>query len=67
MPDLIGATLGQYQIVREIGRGGMAIVYEAYQPALNRRVALKALLPHFSADPVFVQRFLHEARAAACL
>ena len=35
MTDLIGKTLGQSQILRELGRGGCAVVYEAYQPALN--------------------------------
>jgi serine/threonine-protein kinase len=65
--DLIGKTLGPYRIVREIGRGGMAIVYEAHQGNLARPVAIKMLLPHFSADPAFVQRFLREARSAAAL
>jgi serine/threonine-protein kinase len=67
MADLIGKTLGQYRIVRELGRGGMAIVYEAYQPALNRTVAIKVLPPGLSADATFVQRFLREARAVARL
>jgi serine/threonine protein kinase len=67
MADLIGKTLGQYRIVRELGRGGMAIVYEAYQPALNRTVAIKVLPPSLSADATFVHRFLREARAAARL
>lgn len=66
-PNLIGATLGPYHILREIGRGGMAVVYEAYQGNLARPVAIKMLLPHFSADPAFVQRFLREARSAAAL
>jgi serine/threonine-protein kinase len=67
MMDLTGKTLGQYQVIRELGRGGMAVVYEAYQPALNRTVALKVLPPNLSADAAFVQRFLCEARAAARL
>ena len=67
MTDLIGKTLGQYQIVRELGRGGMAIVYEAYQPSLSRTIAIKVLPPQFAADKAFVQRFLLEARAAARL
>lgn len=67
MMDLAGKTLGQYQVIRELGRGGMAVVYEAYQPALNRTVALKVLPPNLSADAAFVQRFMREARAAARL
>ncbi len=67
MIDLIGKTVGQYRIIRELGRGGMAVVYEAYQPALNRTVAVKVLPPGLSTDTAFVQRFLHEARAAARL
>ncbi len=67
MSDLIGATLGQYQILREIGRGGMAVVYEAYQPSLGRSVAIKVLPPQYTFDATFVQRFQQEARAAARL
>lgn len=58
---------GQYKIVRELGRGGMCIVYEAYQPSLNRSVALK-LLPHSLAkDKEFIERFRREAELAANL
>lgn len=67
MTQLNGRNLGQYQILRELGRGGMAIVYEAYQPSLGRNVAIKVLPPEFTYDKTFVQRFLHEARAAARL
>lgn len=67
MSDLIGSSFGQYQILREIGRGGMAVVYEAYQPSLTRRVAIKVLQAHLAADAAFVDRFLLEARAAARL
>lgn len=65
--SLIGATLGPYRILRELGRGGMAIVYEAYQPSLNRRVAIKVLPPQMAFDAAFVARFVQEARAAAQL
>ncbi len=64
---LVGRTLGNYQILEEIGRGGMAIVYRAYQPSLNRQVAIKVLPPHFTFDRQFVERFLREAQAAASL
>ena len=61
------SRLGDYQIVREIGRGGMGIVYEAEQVSLGRRVALK-LLPFTAAiDPRQVQRFQVEVQAAAHL
>jgi formylglycine-generating enzyme required for sulfatase activity len=59
--------LGKYEILREIGRGGFAIVYEARNVALDRTVALKVLHPHWSADPSFATRFQREARAAANL
>jgi serine/threonine protein kinase len=59
--------LGEYRIVREIGRGGMGIVYEAQQESLGRRVALKVLPPRALADERQVHRFQREARAAARL
>jgi len=65
--DLKGKKLGQYQIIEELGRGGMAVVYKAYQPSLNRYVAIKVLPPQFAFDEEFVQRFLREARSAAAL
>lgn len=67
MEQLIGKTFGQYQIVSELGRGGMAVVYKAYQPALQRYVAVKVLPPQLGMDPDFVKRFQHEAVAAARL
>src|SRR6266699_3867433 len=59
--------LGDFRIVREVGRGGMGVVYEAEQVSLGRHVALK-LLPHKAlAEPRLKQRFEREARAAAKL
>jgi tetratricopeptide (TPR) repeat protein len=59
--------LGDFRIVREVGRGGMGIVYEAEQLSLGRRVALKVLPFAATLDPNQLQRFRHEARAAAGL
>ncbi|MCA9261698.1 MAG: serine/threonine protein kinase, partial [Planctomycetales bacterium] len=57
--------LGEFDLVREIGRGGMGVVYEAYQPSLQRRVALKTL-PFTAGDDVkHIERFRNEAQAAA--
>jgi serine/threonine protein kinase/Flp pilus assembly protein TadD len=69
-PGQIGGPsrrLGEYRIVREIGRGGMGVVYEAEQESLGRRVALKVLPPGSLEDIRQVQRFRREARAAARL
>jgi tetratricopeptide (TPR) repeat protein len=61
------AALGDYRLVREIGRGGMAVVYEAEQVSLGRRVALKVLPFAAVLDPRRLQRFRNEALAAAHL
>ncbi len=62
-----GSPLGDFQIVREIGRGGMGVVYEAEQLSLGRRVALKVLPFAATFDPKHLQRFRNEAQAAAQL
>ncbi len=59
--------LGEYQILREIGRGGMGVIYEAVQSSLDRHVALKVLPHHLIARPDIRTRFLREARTAAAL
>jgi hypothetical protein len=60
-------TLGDFRIVREVGKGGMGIVYEAEQVSLGRRVALKVLPFAATMDARHLQRFRNEARAAASL
>ncbi len=59
--------VGPYQIVSELGRGGMAVVYLARQPALGRDVALKELAAFHAADESLAQRFIREARVAGSL
>jgi len=66
-PELPASPLGDFQIVREIGRGGMGVVYEAVQLSLGRRVALKVLPFAASLDAKHLQRFKTEAHAAAQL
>ena len=64
---LASGVLGDFRILREIGRGGMGVVYEAEQISLHRRVALKVLPFAATMDPRHLQRFQNEARAAARL
>ncbi|TMQ30369.1 MAG: hypothetical protein E6K70_24310, partial [Planctomycetota bacterium] len=59
--------IGEFRLLREIGRGGMGVVYEAYQTSLNRRVALKVLPFAAALDPKQLARFQNEAQAAARL
>jgi serine/threonine-protein kinase len=59
--------LGHYDIVEELGRGGMGVVYKGYEPALGRYVAIKVLAAAMAHDPTFVERFLREARSMAAL
>jgi eukaryotic-like serine/threonine-protein kinase len=65
--DLAGRQLGDFRLLRRLGRGAMAEVYLAEQCRLQRRVAVKVLKPDLAADRVYLQRFQLEARAAASL
>lgn len=65
--DLSGRTLGRYQVLERLGRGGMAEVYRAYQPSLDRYVAIKVIYPHLATDAGLRERFGREARAVAAL
>ena len=62
----LGGCLGDFRLVREVGRGGMGIVYEAEQISLDRRVALKVLPFAAAVDARQLQRFKIEVQAAAC-
>ena len=59
--------LGQYRVLKELGRGGMGAVYLAEDATLGRKVALKVMLPGFAAQDAARARFLREARAVAAL
>ena len=66
MPELV-RTVGRYGILRELGRGGMAVVYLARQIDLDRLVALKELAAFHAADADFARRFVRESRLAGSL
>ncbi len=62
MQDLSGQQLGSYRIVAPLGEGGMAAVFRAYQPSMDRYVAVKVLPPYFAHDANFLGRFRQEAK-----
>ena len=62
-----GTQLGPYEVVTELGSGGMGVVYEATDPRLKRTVAIKLLPPDLTKDTTAKQRFLQEAQAASPL
>ncbi|CAG0936323.1 eukaryotic-like serine/threonine-protein kinase [Thermoflexales bacterium] len=68
MTDLTGKTLGNYRLLERAGRGGMAVVYKAYQPALERYVAIKVIHEQLAAESAdFSRRFQREAKLVANL
>src|SRR5690606_2359491 len=64
---MIGTRLGSYEIVEEIGKGGMATVYRAFQPSIGRFVAVKVIHRAIAADSTALERFQREARLIARL
>ncbi|MFQ5942375.1 MAG: protein kinase [Anaerolineales bacterium] len=67
MPFQHGENVGPYRIIEQLGQGGMATVFKAYHPNLDRYVAIKVLHPAFKQDPQFLERFQREARVVAKL
>ena len=67
MEDLTGKQLGPFEIIAPLGEGGMAAVFKAYQPSVDRMVALKVLPRQFSNNPEFMGRFEQEAKIIAKL
>src|SRR6266487_5824539 len=64
---LVGKSLGQFSIVERIGSGGLTAVFKAYQPAIDRYVAIKVLPSSSTNDPMFSRRFAQETRLIAKL
>jgi len=67
MPFIIGENVGPYRLIEKLGKGGMATVFKAYHPSLDRYVAIKALHPAFMEHPGFIDRFEREAKVVAKL
>ena len=67
MEDLSGRSSGVYRIIEPLGAGGIASVYKAYQPAVDRYLALKVLPSHLAQDPEFLARCEQEAKMLARL
>ena len=64
---MLGAVIGNYQIIQKLGEGGMGAVYLGQHQLLGRRAAIKVLLPELSARPDIVNRFFNEARAVTSI
>lgn len=65
--DLVGQMIGKFEITASLGGGGMAEVYKAYQPSLNRYVAIKVIHPFLAKEAEFITRFQREAQNVAAL
>src|SRR5215468_8018569 len=66
-PAMIGETLGSFRVLKQIGTGGMGVVYFAQHQLIGRRAAVKVLMPEFSRDANMVHRFFNEARSTAMI
>ncbi|MBA2540222.1 MAG: protein kinase [Deltaproteobacteria bacterium] len=64
---MVGQQIGSYKIERKLGQGGFGIVYVGVDVRLNRRAAIKQLLPELSGNREIVERFFNEAKAAASI
>ena len=62
-----GAKLGKYEVREQVAAGGMAVIYKAYDPSLDRHVAIKQIAPHLAQDERFVEKFRSEAQTLARL
>ena len=67
MPDLTGQSLDRYHVLEQLGEGGMAVVYKAFDTRLERNVAIKVITPSQEHSEQFLKRFEREARALAQL
>ncbi len=67
MGNLIGQSLGRYHILEQLGEGGMAVVYKAFDTRLERNVAIKVILPSKEHSEKFLKRFEREAKSLAQL
>jgi polar amino acid transport system substrate-binding protein len=67
MDNLSNTSLGQFQLIEEIGRGGMSHIYRAHQPSMKREVAIKILSPALQSDSNLVERFNREVEVVAAL
>src|SRR5258708_7294285 len=64
---LVGQSISGYRVVKEVGRGGMGVVYEAVHETAGQRAAVKVLFAELAENPDHVDRFLAEARAASAV
>src|SRR5258708_28473612 len=67
MDNLAGRVIKTYELREQLGAGGFGAVYRAYQPAVNREVAIKVILPEDANHPDFIYRFEAEAQVIARL